>query len=99
MVQRSGRVAAIAVRNVKAKTLMAHVRKRGLPASSAYTDELRSYDGLTRRGYQHNRIHHAEQVYVSGNVHTNTIEGFWSLTKRGTNGVCHACLPSTCKAT
>jgi transposase len=90
MVQRSGRVAAVAVRNVKAKTLMPHVRKRVLPSSVVYTDELRSYDGLKRRGYQHNRIHHAEQVYVSGDVHTNTIEGFWSLTKRGINGVYHA---------
>ncbi len=90
MVQRRGRVAAMPVRNVKAKTLMSHVRKRVLPSSVVYTDELRSYDGLKRRGYQHNRIHHAEQVYVSGNVHTNTIEGFWSLTKRGINGVYHA---------
>jgi transposase len=90
MVQRSGRVAAVAVRNVKAKTFMPHVLKRVLPSSVIYTDELRSYDGLKRRGYQHNRIHHAEQVYASGTVHTNTIEGFWSLTKRGINGVYHA---------
>jgi transposase len=90
MVQRRGRVAAMPVRNVKAKTLMPHVSKRVLPASTVYTDELRSYDGLKHRGYQHERIHHAEQVYVSGNVHTNTIEGFWSLTKRGINGVYHA---------
>jgi len=90
MVERSGHVAAIAVRNVKSKTLMPHVRKRVLPSSVVYTDELKSYDGLQRQGYQHNRIHHAEQVYVSGTVHTNTIEGFWSLTKRGINGVYHA---------
>lgn len=90
MVERSGRVAAVAVRNVKSKTLMPHVRKRVLPSSVVYTDELRSYDGLSRSGYQHHRIHHAEQVYVSGTVHTNTIEGFWSLTKRGINGVYHA---------
>lgn len=90
MVERSGRVAAIAVRNVKAKTLMPHVQKRVLPSSVVYTDELRSYDGLKRSGYRHERIHHAEQVYVSGNVHTNTIDGFWSLIKRGINGVYHA---------
>src|SRR5215204_443749 len=90
MVRRSGHVAAVAVRNVKAKTLMPHVRKRVLPSSVVYTDELRSYDGLKRRGYQHKRIHHAEQVYVSGNVHTNTIAGFWSLTKRGITSVYHA---------
>ena len=78
------------VRNVKAKTLMPHVRKRVLPSYVVYTDEFRSYDGLRRRGYQHRRIHHAEQIYVSGDVHTNTIDGFWSLVKRGINGVYHA---------
>ena len=35
-------------------------------------------------------INHSEQVYVSGDVHVNTIEGFWSLTKRGIGGVYHA---------
>jgi transposase len=90
MVQRSWQVAAIAVRNAKAKTLMPHVRKRVLPSSVVYTDELKSYDGLKRAGYHHRRIHHAEKVYVSGDVHTNTIEGFWSLMKRGINGVYHA---------
>jgi len=90
MVQRSGHVAAVAVRNVKSKTLMPHVRKRVLPSSVVYTDELKSYNDLNRSGYLHHRIHHAEQVYVSGTVHTNTIEGFWSLTKRGINGVYHA---------
>jgi len=90
MVQVRGRVAAMPVRDVKAKTLMPHVRKRVLPSYVVYTDELRSYDGLRRRGYQHRRIHHAEQIYVSGDVHTNTIDGFWSLVKRGINGVYHA---------
>ena len=90
MVQRSGRVAAIAVRNARAKSLMPHVHQRVLPRSVVYTDELKSYNKLKRSGYQHKRIHHAEKVYVSGNVHTNTIEGFWSLMKRGINGVYHA---------
>jgi transposase-like protein len=83
VVQRSGHVAAVAVRNAKAKTLMPHLRTKVLPESIVYTDELKSYDGLRRAGYQHHRIHHAEKVYVSGVIHTNTIEGFWSLVKRG----------------
>ncbi|MBV9452671.1 MAG: IS1595 family transposase [Rubrobacter sp.] len=90
MVERSGRVAAVAVRNAKTDTLMPYVRKRVLSKSVVYTDELRSYDALKKAGYQHKRIHHTEQVYVSGDVHTNTIEGFWSLMKRGINGVYHA---------
>jgi transposase len=56
MVQRSGRVAAVTVRNAKAKSLMPHLRKRVLPASVVYTDELRSYDSLKRAGYQHRSI-------------------------------------------
>ncbi len=92
MVERgeSGRVAVVMVENAQAKTLMPHVRERVLPSTMVYTDELKSYDGLKRSGYQHRRIHHAEKVYVSGTVHTNTIEGFWSLVKRGINGVYHA---------
>jgi transposase len=38
-------------------------------------------------GFGHKRVHHAAQVYVSGNSHVNTIEGFWSLTKNGIRGV------------
>ena len=41
-------------------------------------------------GYQHRRIHHGAKVYVVGDVHTNTIEGFWSLVKRGISGVNHS---------
>jgi hypothetical protein len=41
-------------------------------------------------GYQHRRINHSAKVYVAGEVHTNTIEGFWSLVKRGIGGVYHS---------
>jgi transposase len=90
MVERGGRVAAVVTPNVKAKTVMPHVAKRVLPKSSIYTDELSSYDGLTKAGYHHRRIHHAQQVYVIGDVHTNTVEGFFSLVKSGIRGTYHA---------
>ncbi len=60
-----------------------------LPASTIYTDEWHSYDSLGDRGWRHERIHHSAKVYVSGDVHTQTIEGFWSLVKRGIAGVYH----------
>lgn len=92
MVQRRGKVVAIPVRSVKSATLLPHVIERVLPASIIYSDELRSYDalGFSDRNYTHQRIPHAERVYVSGDVHTNTIEGFWSLVKRGLDGVYHS---------
>ena len=49
-----------------------------------------SYNRLARSGYQHRRIHHAQEIYVMGDMHTNTIEGFWSLVKRGIAGTHHA---------
>lgn len=69
---------------------MSHVEERILPKSTVYTDELKSYDGLPRQGYEHKRVNHPEHVYVAGDVHTNTIEGFWALLKHGIGGVYHS---------
>jgi transposase len=90
VVQRGGRVIAVTVPNVRKATLMPHLTKKVLPRETVYTDELKSYNGLTAAGYRHDRVNHSQQVYVSGNVHTNTIEGFWSLTKNGIRGVYHS---------
>ena len=90
IVERRGRVIAVTVPNARRATLMPHVRRHVIPASTIYTDEFKSYNGLHRDGYKHQRINHSEQVYVSGDVHVNTIEGFWSLTKRGIGGVYHS---------
>ena len=49
-----------------------------------------SYDTLAARGFGHKRVNHAQEVYVAGDAHTNTIEGFWSLLKRGVGGVYHS---------
>jgi len=90
MVQRKGQVMAVTVPNVRKATLLPHVEKRVLPKSTVYTDELKSYDSLATKGYAHRRVQHSEAVYVSGDSHTNTIEGFWSLVKRGIGGVYHS---------
>jgi transposase-like protein len=90
MVERGGNVYALPVRSVKGPTLCDEIEMRILPPSHIYTDTLRSYNDLKPRGYRHTRINHSAGVYVVGNVHTNTIEGFWSLVKRGIGGVYHA---------
>jgi transposase len=89
MVQRKGRVAAMTVDNVKRATVMPIVQERILPRSTVYTDYYHVYKTLPEMGYSHARINHSERIYVSGDVHTNTIEGFWSLVKRGLDGVFH----------
>jgi transposase-like protein len=91
MVERGGNVAAYVVPSTRGLTMGRHVESRVLPASTVYTDEAPSYIGITRKGgYEHKRIHHAQGIYVSGDTHTNTIEGFWSLVKRGIGGTHHA---------
>ena len=60
-----------------------------LPASLIYTDEYKVYDDLGRKGYEHRRIHHAQRIYVVGDIHTNTIEGFWSLIKNSIRAFYH----------
>lgn len=91
MVERRGRVVARTIERVNAETLCGEIWERVLPASTVYTDELASYNTISEnRRYTHKRINHSEKVYVIGDIHTNTIEGFWSLVKRGIGGVYHS---------
>jgi transposase-like protein len=64
--------------------LQKEVRNHVAAESALYTDALHSYDGLSQE-YDHKVIDHAEK-YVDGKVHTNGLENFWSLLKRGING-------------
>jgi len=93
MVQRQAKVVADVVPNVQAKTLLPMIQEKALPNSTIYTDEMLSYNRLSRMGYDHRTIHHANKVYVNGDIHTNTIDGFWSLVKRGISGVYHSVSP------
>lgn len=88
-VERGGRVIARMVPNTTAAALVGKVQEHVLSDSIVYTDELPSYNRLPKRGYEHRRVRHAAKVYVSGDAHTNTMEGFWSLVKRGIGGVYH----------
>ena len=86
-VERNGRVVARVVPDTKQATILPHVREHVLPASTIFSDEAYAYDPLTGLGYRHKRVHHAAKVYVEGDAHVNTLEGFWSLTKNGIRGV------------
>lgn len=90
VVERKGRVRAMVAADVKADTLIGIVREHVTPKSVVFTDDFPSYNGLYVRGFHHRRINHSEKVYVSGDVHTNTIEGFWMLVKTGLRGVYHS---------
>ena len=93
MIQRgpsgTGKVVVKVAEGTKKAQLLPHAKERILPASTVFTDESYAYRDLGDLGYAHFRVNHAQGVYVSGHVHTNTIEGFWALVKRGLGGVYH----------
>jgi len=57
--------------------------------SVLFTDEWHGYRGLSRL-YEHKTVNHGKGEYVNGFAHTNTVEGFWSLFKRGIVGIYHS---------
>lgn len=91
--QRNGKVVAKVVPDLKRHTLVPFMARKVARNATLYTDEFPSYDHMTRLGYNHKRIEHSAKVYVRGNIHTNSIEGFWSLVKRGITGVYHSVSP------
>ncbi|MGP8174996.1 MAG: IS1595 family transposase [Terracidiphilus sp.] len=91
VVERGGKVVAITASDASRKTLHGIAKEYILPDSILYTDEWSGYAGLEKvNGYQHRRVNHSAGVYVIGTTHTQTIEGFWSLVKRGIGGVYHS---------
>jgi transposase len=84
-----GRVIARVVEDASKKTLQDFAHEFILPESTVFTDEHPSYTGLDKT-YTHHRIQHAAGVYVRGEVHTQTIEGFWSTVQNGIRGVYHS---------
>jgi transposase-like protein len=92
-VERKGKVVAVKVPNVDRVTLMPQIIKNVTPNATIYTDEMGAYTPLNEIGYNHQIVNHSEHVYARGIIHTNTIEGFWSLVKRGIGGVYHSVSP------
>jgi transposase-like protein len=84
ILERGGKVRATVVPNRRKSTLQAEVRKHVEAGAALYSDALLSYEGLAS-DYAHEVVDHAVQ-YVDGRVHTNGLENFWSLLKRGISG-------------
>jgi transposase len=99
MVERKGRAIARVRPDASGPSLLPVIRECVLPESTVYSDEWRSYqgigalrkqDGSNAPMYSHRRIKHKQRIYVMGDIHTQTVEGFWSLLKRGIGGVYHS---------
>jgi hypothetical protein len=90
MVERGGRVRARIISDRGTRAIHGAVTKHVLPSSMLFTDEWDAYRTIAPRYLGHRRIKHKAHVYVEGDVHTNTVEGFFGLFKTGVRGVYHA---------
>ena len=93
IVERNGRVKAEHVKSTGARVLLPIIQESVDMNSTINSDEWGAYRTLARRGYNHTTVNHSTLEYVRGNVHTNTIEGFWSQLKRSIDGTYHAVSP------
>ena len=82
----TNRVSATVVGNTDAKTLQGFVGSHAAKGATIYTDDHGVYQGLP---FKHETVKHSVSEYVNGMAHTNGIESFWALLKRGYHGTYH----------
>jgi transposase-like protein len=86
MLEREGDVMTHVIPNAKRTTLHPLIEQNVEKGSTVHTDENLAYRNLYLKGYDHQRVNHSAGEYVRGNVHTNSLEGFWSMIKRSIRG-------------
>ena len=89
-IQRGGRTRLKRIPNVRRDTLHSFIKETVRDEAEAiYTDELAAYLGIADHDTRHETVNHSAEEWVVGDVHTNTIEGVWSLFKRSIVGAFH----------
>ena len=89
-IERGGRVRVERIPNVRRDTLHEFVRRTVKDEAEAiYTDDLKSYIGISDDDTRHETVNHSAEEWVIGDVHTNSIEGVWSLFKHSIVGTFH----------
>ena len=89
LIERDGKVVLKHIKSANVPNMVPFVEKTVQLGTRIFTDEARVYDRLGKN-YTHNRVNHTLKVYVQGDIHTNTIENFWSVLKRGIYGIYHS---------
>lgn len=92
ILKRGGELRATTVRNLDGETIRAYIEANVAPGSNLMTDEFAGYNGLAP-AYHHHTVNHSAGEYVRYFAHTNGIEGFWALLKRGIIGIYHHVSP------
>jgi transposase-like protein len=86
MVERDGDILSRQISDKHGRQIMPQVATWVKQGSRVMTDDARVYQHMNKEGYVHESVNHSEKEYVRGAAHTNTIESYWSMLKRGING-------------
>ena len=89
LVERGGELRAQKVDHVSAKNIKSIIREHVSPSATLMTDKYTIYNGLDQEFAGHEIVDHGMGEYVNGNAHTNTLEGWFALLKRGVTGTFH----------
>lgn len=90
LLERNGRVRPKVVADVTGDSLRTILEQNVDKGARIMTDEASTYRGLRKAGWNHDSVVHSQWEYVRGDVHTNSIEGFFGMLKRGLNGIYHS---------
>jgi transposase-like protein len=91
LVQRGGSARSFHVDGTSAADLLPIIKDNVLPGTAVMTDEAGQYAHLNKHFVSHEFTRHGQGEYVRGETHTNTVEGFYSVFKRGMKGVYQHC--------
>ena len=86
MVERGGEIVTRVIPDRREFTVVDEMITVIKPGSKVATDEARAFSNLRDYGYRHGTVNHARKEYVRGDIHTNTVEGFWNLFKGAYRG-------------
>lgn len=84
--ERGGRVSATVVPDTKGATMLPIVKAKVARGTLVYTDRAAAHNALPGYGFPHSSVDHSKKEFVRGDAHTNSIEGFFGVMKRGING-------------
>jgi len=87
----TGKAKSIVVDDLKIKTLLPILKENIAAEATVYTDEAMQYDNLGKHFALHDKVNHGMEEYARGDVSTNTVEGYFSIFKRGMKGVYQHC--------
>lgn len=91
LVERGGKVSSQHVQRVNAKTLRPIMQEQIAAETRLITDDARQYISLGKDFAEHHSVNHSIGEYVHGDIHSNTIENYFSIFKRGMTGVYQHC--------